>query len=51
MRNTYSGGVTMRPAPDEDEPEQLIVESWNGCSPQVARIRRRDPTQERALFA
>jgi hypothetical protein len=27
MRNTYSGGVTMKPAPEEDEPEQLVVES------------------------
>lgn len=27
MRNTYSGYVKMRPAPDEDEPEKLFVES------------------------
>jgi hypothetical protein len=27
MRNTYSGGITMRPAPDEDEPAELVVHS------------------------
>jgi hypothetical protein len=27
MNNTYSGGVTMKPAPDEDEPEQLVIHS------------------------
>jgi hypothetical protein len=27
MSNTYSGGITMRPAPDEDEPDQLVIHS------------------------
>lgn len=27
MSNTYSGGVTMLPAPNEDEPEQLVIHS------------------------
>lgn len=27
MRNTYTGGITMKPAPSEDEPDRLIVES------------------------
>lgn len=27
MRNTYSGGITMQPAPNEDEPRTLMVES------------------------
>lgn len=27
MQNTYSGGVTMRAAPHEDEPDELLVES------------------------
>jgi hypothetical protein len=27
MRNTYTGGITMRPAPDEDEPAELVVHS------------------------
>jgi hypothetical protein len=25
MRNTYSGGITMQPPPNEDEPDQLVV--------------------------
>lgn len=28
MNNTYSGGLTMKAAPDEDEPEQLLVKSF-----------------------
>jgi hypothetical protein len=28
MRNTYSGGLTMQPAPNEDEPAQLVVNSF-----------------------
>ncbi len=27
MRNTYDGALSMRPAPDEGEPERLVVES------------------------
>lgn len=27
MRNTYSGGITMQAAPNEDEPDELTVES------------------------
>lgn len=27
MKNTYSGGITMRPPPDQDEPDTLIIES------------------------
>jgi hypothetical protein len=27
MRNTYSGGIVMKPAPNDDEPDKLIVES------------------------
>ncbi len=27
MSNTYSGGITMQPAPNEDEPDTLLVES------------------------
>jgi len=28
MRNTYSGGITMQPAPQEDEPQRLVVRSY-----------------------
>ncbi|APR82102.1 Hypothetical protein A7982_07451 [Minicystis rosea] len=28
MSNTYSGGITMRPAPDEDEIAELLVKSY-----------------------
>ncbi|MEP7121018.1 MAG: hypothetical protein ABJE95_08920 [Byssovorax sp.] len=27
MANTYSGGITMLPAPSEDEPDQLVIQS------------------------
>ena len=28
MRNTYSGGITMGAAPNEDEPDELVVHSY-----------------------
>lgn len=28
MRNTYSGGITMQAAPNEDEPDQLVIHSY-----------------------
>lgn len=28
MRNTYSGGITMQPAPQQDEPKRLVVKSF-----------------------
>lgn len=28
MQNTYSGGITMRPPPDEDEPQALSIQSY-----------------------
>lgn len=29
MSNTYSGGVTMQPAPHQDEPQRLVVRSYS----------------------
>ncbi len=53
MQNTYSGGVTMRPAPDEDEPETMFIQSYAPGDKDpyltVTLVYKRAPTMELAL--
>lgn len=53
MQNTYSGGITMRPAPDEDEPETMYIQSYAPGDKDpyitVTLVYKRSPTMELAL--